>query len=276
MIAPNGPHSTTTPSTSTCPLLDRGVATKTEPRKKKPIFIELFAGTALLSKAVERVGVEVATPEDISSGGVDFTDAQAVRTLWERWQSLVGEGYELYFHMAPPCSSFSRARDRSRATRLRSLANPEGLYPGELKTMTGNQIAQQTLASLKYLVGELAARGTVEQPAGSYLMPYWEKLGLDGLEFETKLLHQCRYGRPYKKPTCFFVFGDFKIDTLSKTCGGKVWLLVGGPRTWNLGLDIIPHSVPQSTPVGWSQHMLQDSRSSCWTSLSRRTIREIG
>ena len=64
VIAPNGPHSTTTPSTSTCPLLDRGVATKTEPRKKKPTFIELFAGTALLSKAVERVGVEVATPED--------------------------------------------------------------------------------------------------------------------------------------------------------------------------------------------------------------------
>ena len=33
-------------------------------------------------------GEEVATPEDISTGGVDFTDERAVGALWDKWRTL--------------------------------------------------------------------------------------------------------------------------------------------------------------------------------------------
>ena len=33
-------------------------------------------------------GEEVATPEDISTGGVDFTDERAVEALWDKWRTL--------------------------------------------------------------------------------------------------------------------------------------------------------------------------------------------
>ena len=32
------------------------------------------------------------------------------------------------------------------------------------------------------------------------------------------VLHQCRYGRPYRKPTVFLTFGDLDMSPLALTC----------------------------------------------------------
>ena len=45
---------------------------------KGSIFIECFAGKGELSKAVQRIGVPVDTPQDINTGGVDFADDRQV------------------------------------------------------------------------------------------------------------------------------------------------------------------------------------------------------
>ena len=137
--------------------------------------------------------------------------------MWERWRTLRNAGFHLFFHFAPPCSTFSRARDRSSRTRLRSAAHPEGLYEDDHKTEEANDVARNTALSIRFLVSQLGACGTLEQPASSYMMSYLDKVGLLD-EHKGLLLHQCRFGRPYRKPTALLVFGDLDLSPLALTC----------------------------------------------------------
>ena len=96
-----------------------------------------------------------------------------------------------------------------------------------------NRIADNTLASIVFLVKELGAQGTLEQPAGSYLPAYFDLSAWGGLEVTSTTLHQCRYGRPYKKPTTFWNFNDLKLGTLSRRCEG---FLAAASSTWSWAL----------------------------------------
>ena len=138
--------------------------------------------------------------------------------MWEVWRGRASGGNRLFFHFAPPCNTFSRARDRSFKTRLRSASCPAGLYPDHPATKLANLIADNTLRSIKFLVDVLGAQGTLEQPAGSYLASYFDLVKWSGLETSSTTLHQCRYGRPYKKPTMFWEFGGLQIRTLARKC----------------------------------------------------------
>ena len=183
------------------------------------VFVELFANKAALTSAVERVGFRCAAPQDLASGGVDFRDWSAVVELLGTWETYASLGSQILFHVAPPCSSFSRARDRSHSTRLRSLDKPQGWYEQDKATMDGNAIALHTAQAVDFLVHVCGASGSWEQPASSYMFPYLEHMQAFGeLAFEDIILHQCRYGRPWKKPTIFRVFGDFRPKALGKLC----------------------------------------------------------
>ena len=88
------------------------------------VFLELFAGNGELSDQVAKV-TETLPPQDYhTKNGIDFTDIDAVHSLWQEWRALADQGVQLLFHVAPPCATFSRARDRSHRTRLRSSALP--------------------------------------------------------------------------------------------------------------------------------------------------------
>ena len=137
------------------------------------------------------------TPSTV--GGTDFLDPQALADLKRRLAELSSSGADLYSHVAPPCSTFSRTRDRSARTKLRSTTHPEGLHPGDHRTEEGNRIALATADMVAYLVNELGARGSWEQPAGGYMFDFLDGQGaLEGLERDWALLHMCRYGRAYK------------------------------------------------------------------------------
>ena len=41
---------------------------------------------------------------------------------------------------------------------------------------------------------------------------------LEGLDRDWHILHMCRYGRAYKKPTVFFSFGGLKLPSLNRRC----------------------------------------------------------
>ena len=125
--------------------------------------------------------------------------------------------FQLYFHVAPPCSTFSRARDRSTRTRLRSAASPQGLFPAEEKTHEANEVARSTALSIRFLVSQLGASGTLEQPASSYLMSFLDVEGLLG-DHSQVILHQCRFGRTHRKPTVFLIFGELDLSALALTC----------------------------------------------------------
>ena len=101
------------------------------------VFLELFAGDGVLTEAVAKV-MAVEPPQDLDTGGVDFSDLLAVKSLlWRRWKDLAASGTSLFFHVAPPCASFSRARDRAWRTRLSTPAQPDGDVPDRLPHHSG-------------------------------------------------------------------------------------------------------------------------------------------
>ena len=184
---------------------------------KQVLFIECFAGGAVLTKAVARLGFHTDVPQDVAEGGANFENDEEVVNLWRRWAEFRAAGFQLVFHMAPPCCSFSAVRDRSRRTRLISSSKPEGLDTYHPLTSSGNAIAKNTALSIKYLVRELDAVGSLEQPARSYMLPFLDNENLLE-EHEEIVLDQCRYGRPYKKPTVFLAFGGLPIASLANVC----------------------------------------------------------
>ena len=211
------------------------------------IFLECFAGCGELSKAVRRVGVQTDTPQDGLTGGTDFADNRQVLELWEHWRRLRAAGLRLFFHFAPPCSTFSRARDRSWKTKLRSFSAPGGLDTLEEKTKEANDIAKNTAHSINYLVTQLGASGSLEQPASSYMLPYLDQGGWLPPHGQV-LLHQCRFGRPYRKPTVFLTFGDLDLSALAKTCSSAT--PCGRPFHTTLGFGESSTSLAAAYPTG--------------------------
>ena len=83
--------------------------------------------------------------------------------------------------------------------------------------MEANAIARNTALSIKFLVSQLGAAGTLEQPSSSYMLPFLDREGLLPSHGQV-LLHQCRFGRPYRKPTVFLTFGGLELNALALIC----------------------------------------------------------
>ena len=66
-------------------------------------------------------------------------------------------------------------------------------------------------------MNQLGAQGTLEQPSSSYMLPFLDQEGLL-IEHGSVLLHQCRFGRPFRKPTVFLTFGGLDLSALAQTC----------------------------------------------------------
>ena len=97
-------------------------------------------------------------------------------------------------HFAPPCATFSRARDRSSRTKLRSIDHPDGIPPIGEEVKNANQVAARTLALVEWVAQELKAAITIENPAGSYLWSWWET-EVRVKSFRDLTLSQCRFWR---------------------------------------------------------------------------------
>ena len=145
----------------------------TQPPQDDVLFAEFFAGEGRLSAEVAKTGVPTWAPNDVASGGVDFTSTQAVEGLRAELLAWKQAGAHLVLHFAPPCATFSRARDRSRLTRLRSPSHVTGLPGCEAQVGEANLIADHTKDLAEWAAAELKAVVTIENPESSYLWDYW-------------------------------------------------------------------------------------------------------
>ena len=192
------------------------------------LFCEFFAGGGVLTEAVSGAGVPVAPPDEVTDGGTDFTDDSAMEKLRGWFSGLAADGKKVVVHLAPPCSTFSRARDRSWKTRLRSSQRPQGLISRSAQCREANVIATRTRDLAEWLVSELGFAVTLENPRNSYL---WLFLDFDEkLAFTDVVFSPCLYGASYQKPTRVRCW-NIKLPSLEKLCtmkeGFRVW--------WNAG-----------------------------------------
>ena len=141
---------------------------------KEIIFLELFAGRGKLTSAAAANNVLTCDPDEVSSGGTDFTSEEQIEKVRTRITGYIAQDLQVVLHMAPPCSTFSRARDRSDATKLRSLEHPAGDERDPL-TAEANLIARNAYQLLLWSV-ERGCMATLENPADSYIWGYYEQL----------------------------------------------------------------------------------------------------
>ena len=90
-------------------------------------------------------GIECRHPDDGADGGTDFYLPEDVSSLKDELRGYSEQGYRLYLHFAIICATFTRARDRSAATRLRSMNNPEGIPPRSSDVEYANTVAKRAL-----------------------------------------------------------------------------------------------------------------------------------
>ena len=178
------------------------------PGVAQPILFEFFAGDGHLSIAMREMGFEVCA-DDLLYGGTDFLDEDAVEEAKSKIQVAATEGRQVAVHLAPPCATFSRARDRSKRTRLRSTARPRGLDPNDVRVREANEVADRAFALASWAARKCGALVTLENPQSSYM---WAGCGVTGgfvhdgspdstADYEDIVFTPCIFGASFQKPT---------------------------------------------------------------------------
>ena len=183
-------------------------------------FCEFFAGKGSLTSAVHDLGMNTDPPDDVQTGGTNFLDKGQVERLKNRLRDRAQASRHLVVHLAPPCATFSRARDRSFRTKIRSTTFPQGLPSCKDKCRKANLIAKRAFELAAWAADELGALVSVENPAKSYLWLLADKFKMAETQYVDVDLDACMFGATYKKPTKLRCW-NWEPSKLRKTCSAQ-------------------------------------------------------
>ena len=189
---------------------------------REPSFLEIFAGQAGLSQAVQARSIPIFPPIEIEVNefvfqSVDLLDPAVLSHV----KLLISEGWILGIHFGTPCSSFSKARKNDggppplrSAEALWGFAGLSGLDTEKVRM--GNCFLDITV-QLATFCFDRAVPWSVENPAGSFLwiMPPMLDL-IQKCKAVRVELDMCRFGSPHMKPTA--IVGTFKLSALALRC----------------------------------------------------------
>ena len=173
-------------------------------------FIELFAGSAKVTKFVAAMGVSVGQPIDITYS--EEFDVASLHLL--RWITFLVAGRKVKAIMLePPCTTFSIMR----RPRLRSRLKPLGFSTSCPITLGGNLMACRA-----GVVAYTAARSGVvsiwETPFSSYMrhLPAWKAVSQlpESVEIRSD---SCQFGSPHLKSFRFLCV-NARADPLRRRC----------------------------------------------------------
>jgi hypothetical protein len=206
--------------------------------KSGPFFLELFAGKAGISDAVQLAGVQALPPVDITIStsvpvSVDVVDL----TMWHRIMFVIKMGVVLFLHCGTPCNTFTSARKLDGGPPpLRSQAWPFGLpelsADNEALVMLGNIFLFRT-AEACLCVFQFGGNFSIENPLLSLM---WVTPTVQQLIHETRALmldfDQCAFGAPSVKPTHLLCSTDLLDDVCMKCPGGHKHVKLKG-KVWD-------------------------------------------
>ena len=186
-----------------------------------PVFWEMFAGKAGLTREFLRQGWPCGPPVDI----VYNPDFDLLNPLFlSVVLGLIFERLVRILHLGPPCSSFSMAVNRFKSYAMRSADQPEGfddLPPHrEEKVRLGNALAEvaSRLAEAQEKAGNF---WTLEQPTTSLMWLYAPIAALIAkVTTFLVIIDVCMFGAPWRKPTT--LAANFReITQLYRRCDGS-------------------------------------------------------
>lgn len=182
-------------------------------KKRKGYFADLFAGTGGVSRAVQKLGFSAREWELVHGENHDLTKPLVQYKL----KSDIDRGLVLAAMLAPPCSSFSQARDRTMV--IRDRGHPwglEGLPAHEQeKVKIGNACFRAAVKVIRWL-DRYKIPWILENPSTSkcwYLPPIvsLEKAN-HTFSFVTDF---CQFGTRWRKRTKFLV-GNLCEDDIAR------------------------------------------------------------
>ena len=189
---------------------------------KDVTFLELFAGEAGLTKAVQRAGGVVMDPVDVNDNDATVNFDLRKTGHFKKLKKLIKEKKVRWLHLAPPCKTFSRARRRDKyanARRLRSVQFPGGLEPKSALVKEANLLAARS-AQLATLQMKAMGWFSIENPERSFIWLYKPMAKLsktEGVQFVVG--DQCMFNGEYRKPTGWLTNAPH-LQILAKRCPG--------------------------------------------------------
>lgn len=252
------------------------------------IFVEMFCGTARLSKAVAEAGLnvlaidKVACARKVSVTCLDLTTADHQKVLFE----CLCKANVASLHIAPPCGTASRAREipignpPTPRTNPKPLRSPDDLW-GEVLPTSQVDKARVKAANTLYVVSVVAAaimvqRGSlvsVENPSNSHFWALADRIAADlNLKEQWDTLqktdfHACMWGGSRPKLTAFKASPGL-ANPLAKKCDGS-----HEHEPWTPCLkDGQPH-FPTSEEAAYPLQLCQAHAFNLWTQLLQKGIK---
>ena len=197
------------------------------PHTSASVFVELFAGVGGLSRAVQRLGLEVKACTDFDQNYEKRTGFNLLnRKDLESLSKLIKGKAVRWLHAAPPCSTFSRARRSDAIMKfkpIRSPEHPEGLGPPALRpwrVLEANLLARRT-ASLCLAQARSGGAFSIENPENSLLWLLPSMLRLRAVPGARATVgDQCCFGGAYIKSTLWLSNAPW-ISILERRCPGE-------------------------------------------------------
>ena len=176
---------------------------------RTPVFVEVFCGVARLSKAARNLGFKAVPVDHVcKANGIKVLQVDvSTKSGKAQLKGLLENPDVRWVHWAPPCGTFSRAREikrRDGPKPLRNLRHITG-FPKirEMMDRVRVKAANALVTAMTAWCRALAARGicwTIENPSNSLI---WAFPGLKELVAEAHVvhLHACMFGSQRKKAT---------------------------------------------------------------------------
>ena len=232
---------------SSVPPPDAGPPPRTaavEPQSRKPFALEIFCGSAGVSAAFRRVGIESLGVDHACPGSrakspmirLDLRRKAHQDILWSEIQRAD------VVWLAPPCGTASRAREvplkqkgLPRVRPLRDARYPEG-FPWltgvpAAKVQSANQLYAWAAEVFAYCL-RTAKIVILENPANSWL---WQTKWFKPLRPKAfwQVLHNCMYGSMRRKLTG--LLSSIPLPGMQLTCNGKHSHLAWGAQNTKQG-----------------------------------------
>ena len=184
---------------------------------------DLFAGKGGVSHQCRRLGYKAKEWEIDRGPEFDLTSRAVRRAIIKD----VRRGFILAVMMAPPCTSFSVARDRTKV--IRSRVYPWGLPADQLtpaeseKVQEGNRCFEAAFELIQHF-NKHRIPWILENPASSkcwFLDPIQQLLSHPSCNLIT--LDFCQFGTPWKKPTSLLCYNvdPQDLQRLQRRCRGS-------------------------------------------------------
>ena len=194
---------------------------------------DLFSGNGGVALACRKLGFATAEWDIRHGHQCDLTCRKVLRKL----RLDIKSGRVLAAMLAPPCNSFSVARDRMKVIRTRDF--PWGLPAGELtvseleKVKLGNACFKSCFSIIR-LLDRYRIPWILENPATSkcWSLPFFQSISVQP-HIHVVITDFCQYGTPWRKRTRF-VCGNILLDDLHRVthmCShGKLCSATGKPH----------------------------------------------